>query len=88
MLNHDGQAGLDIRGADISNSSLRNPTVTFTEFGNHLVTLEVTNNAGVSSSDSMYINITAPDYPSQIEEDFDGFPPNEWTLKEVPGPML
>jgi photosystem II stability/assembly factor-like uncharacterized protein len=86
MLNHDGASwSWTFEGADISNSSLRNPTVTFTEFGNHLVTLEVTNNMGASSIDSLYINIAAPDYPSQIEEDFEaGFPPNEWTLEGSP----
>jgi photosystem II stability/assembly factor-like uncharacterized protein len=71
MLNHSGATWeWTFENANITTSSLRNPEVSFVTEGTHLVTLTVTNSAGVSASDSLYIKIEYLSV-SEIEEDFE-----------------
>ena len=59
MLNHTNATwAWTFQGGSIATSSLRNPQVSFTTAGNHLVTLKVTNAAGVSSTDTITVNTT------------------------------
>jgi hypothetical protein len=54
MLNHTGATwAWTFQNANISTSSVRNPTVTFNSIGNHSVTLTVTDANQVSSSDTL-----------------------------------
>ncbi|MEM6720559.1 MAG: T9SS type A sorting domain-containing protein [Bacteroidota bacterium] len=79
MLNHANATwSWTFENANIPTSSLRNPQVTFTATGTHLVTLTVTNAAGVSDSDA--ITITVDDLANtNLEEDFEvSFVPDGW----------
>lgn len=80
MLNHTNATwAWTFENANIATSSIRNPQVTFTTTGNHLVTLTVTNDAGVSSSDSITISVEALTNTA-LEEDFEvAFVPAGWT---------
>ncbi|EDP98351.1 T9SS type A sorting domain-containing protein [Kordia algicida OT-1] len=79
MLNHTNATwAWTFENANIATSSLRNPQVTFNSTGDHLVTLTVTNEAGVSSSDSMTISVEALTNTA-LEEDFEvAFVPDGW----------
>ncbi|WP_298419439.1 T9SS type A sorting domain-containing protein [uncultured Kordia sp.] len=79
MLNHTNATwAWTFENANIATSSIRNPEVTFTTTGNHVVTLTVTNDAGVSSSDSIIINVEAL-ANTNLEEDFEvSFLPEGW----------
>ncbi len=67
-------------------SAVRNPAVAFTSSGAHLVTLTVTDQNGVSSTDSLYISIDPADFPSQLEEGFEnGFPGDYFVLENEEG---
>lgn len=78
MLNHSGASWYwTFENASIPNSTSRNPIVSFTSVGDHLVTLKVTNGNGVSSTDSLYVTVEIPAGISS--EDFEGaFPSNDW----------
>jgi photosystem II stability/assembly factor-like uncharacterized protein len=80
MLNHSGASWLwSFENGSIATSTLRNPAVSFTIYGSHLVTLTITNNNGVSSTDSMYVTTSPPQ--NILSEDFEGnFPPNGWKI--------
>jgi photosystem II stability/assembly factor-like uncharacterized protein len=79
MLNHTNATwAWTFENANITTSSLRNPQVSFNSTGDHVVTLTVTNDAGVSDSDSITISIE--DLPNtNLEEDFEvAFVPEGW----------
>ena len=60
MLNHTNATwAWTFQDGNISTSSLRNPQVFFNTSGNHLVTLNVTNAAGVSSTDQITVTTNA-----------------------------
>ena len=71
MLNHTGATwAWTFENANIATSGIRNPEVSFTSNGSQLVTLTVTNLAGVSSSDSL--TITIEEFSStELEQDFE-----------------
>jgi len=79
MLNHTNATwSWTFQNANMATSSLRNPQVTFNSTGNHLVTLTVTNDAGVSSSDSITIRVEGLSN-TNLEEDFEvAFVPDGW----------
>lgn len=79
MLNHTNATwAWTFENANIATSSIRNPQVTFNTTGNHVVTLTVTNDAGISSSDSITINVEAL-ANTNLEEDFEvAFVPDGW----------
>ncbi|WP_046744036.1 T9SS type A sorting domain-containing protein [Kordia zhangzhouensis] len=80
MLNHTNATwSWTFENGNITASSLRNPQVSFTTAGTHLVTLTVTNDAGISSSDSITITMEALTNTA-LEEDFEvAFVPDGWT---------
>ena len=80
MLNHTNATwSWTFENGNITTSSLRNPQVSFTTAGTHLVTLTVTNDAGISSSDSITITVEALTNTA-LEEDFEvAFVPDGWT---------
>ncbi|MCH2193393.1 T9SS type A sorting domain-containing protein [Kordia sp.] len=84
MLNHTNATwAWTFENANIATSSLRNPQVTFNGTGSHLVTLTVTNDAGISSSDSITINVEALTN-TNLEEDFEvAFVPEGWTQEST-----
>ncbi len=58
MLNHTGATwAWTFQNANLSTSSVRNPTVTFNAVGNHTVTLTVTDANQVSASDTLVISV-------------------------------
>ena len=60
MLNHTNATwAWTFEDGNIATSSLRNPQVFFNTSGNHLVTLNVTNAAGVSSTDEITVTTNA-----------------------------
>ncbi|PTX63995.1 putative secreted protein (Por secretion system target) [Kordia periserrulae] len=79
MLNHTNATwAWTFENANIATSSLRNPQVTFNTTGTHLVTLTVTNDAGISSTDSITISVEALSN-TNLEEDFEvAFIPDGW----------
>jgi PKD repeat protein len=80
MLNHEGASWYwTFENASIASSTKRNPEVTFNDYGEFAVTLEVTNAQGISSTDTLYVTVSAPDYEEEISEDFETvFPPESW----------
>jgi photosystem II stability/assembly factor-like uncharacterized protein len=80
MLNHTNATwAWTFEDANIATSSMRNPQVSFNSAGSHVVTLTVTNDAGISSSDSITINVEALTN-TELEEDFEvAFVPAGWT---------
>jgi photosystem II stability/assembly factor-like uncharacterized protein len=79
MLNHAGATWeWTFANANITNSSQRNPAVTFTSVGSHLITLKVTNSQGNWDIDSLYIEILSISNGS-ISENFETtFMPLNW----------
>lgn len=79
MLNHNGATwSWTFEDANIATSAMRNPEVIFNTTGAHLITLTVTNAAGISSSDSLSISIEEPSN-TEIEQDFETvFIPQNW----------
>lgn len=82
MLNHEGASWYwTFENASIASSTKRNPEVTFNDYGEFAVTLEVTNAQGISSTDTLYVTVSAPDYEEEISEDFETvFPPESWQI--------
>lgn len=80
MLRHAGASwNWTFQGGTPATSTLRNPQVTFNSQGTHLVTLTVTDDNGVSDSDSLTVEITGIT-SSNIAETFEGsFLPLNWT---------
>ncbi len=74
MLNHAGATwAWTFQNANISTSSVRNPTVTFNSVGNHSVTLTVTDANNVSASDTLIIstvNLTSGTISQNFETTF------------------
>lgn len=64
-------------------SDIRNPVVSFTTSGEHLVTLTVTDENGVSATDSLYISIEPADFPTALEEGFEGGFPGDYFIIET-----
>ena len=59
MLNHTNATwAWTFQDGNIATSSIRNPQVSFTSSGDHLVTLKVTSANGVSSTDTITVNTT------------------------------
>lgn len=80
MLNHTSATwAWTFQDANISTSSMRNPQVSFNTTGSHLVTLTVTNAAGISDSDSITINVESLTNTA-LDEDFEvAFIPDGWS---------
>ncbi|WP_034058870.1 T9SS type A sorting domain-containing protein [Lacinutrix jangbogonensis] len=80
MLNHSGATwAWTFENANTATSNIRNPEVVFTTLGSHLVTLTVTNAAGVASSDTLTVDVQALSATS-LAEDFEvQFMPEGWT---------
>lgn len=80
MLNHASATwAWTFQGGSPATSSLRNPAVTFTGNGAHLVTLTVTDGNGQSDTDSMTVTLTGVSATS-IATDFESsFPPAGYT---------
>jgi photosystem II stability/assembly factor-like uncharacterized protein len=80
MLNHTSATwAWTFENANIATSSMRNPQVSFNAAGTHLVTLTVTNAAGVSDSDSITIAIETLTN-TELDEDFEvAFIPDGWS---------
>jgi len=80
MLNHTSATwSWTFEDANIATSSARNPQVSFNSTGSHLVTLTVTNAAGISDSDSVTINIEGLTNTA-LDEDFEvAFIPDGWS---------
>lgn len=82
MLNHSGAIwSWTFEDANIMTSSVRNPEVSFNSSGTHLVSLTVTNAAGISSTDTLIIEIEAVE-TTVIEQDFEvDLVPENWFLE-------
>lgn len=80
MLNHTGASwSWTFQGGQPATSTLRNPAVTFSGMGSHLVVLTVTDGNGQSDMDSMTVTLTGVTATS-IATDFESsFPPNGYT---------
>lgn len=80
MLNHDGATwAWTFENANITTSNLRNPEVIFTTSGTHLISLTVTNASGISSSDTLSIDIEELE-ATALEQDFEvQLLPSGWT---------
>ncbi|MEM6685571.1 MAG: T9SS type A sorting domain-containing protein [Bacteroidota bacterium] len=79
MLNHTNATwSWTFENANIATSSVRNPQVTFNSIGTHLVTLTVTNDAGISDTDTISIVVEGLTN-TNLEEDFEvAFIPDGW----------
>lgn len=84
MLNHtDATWAWTFENANITTSNIRNPEVTFNMAGSHLVTLTVTNAAGMSASDSITVDIEVLS-PTELAEDFEvQFAPEGWSQEST-----
>jgi photosystem II stability/assembly factor-like uncharacterized protein len=81
MLNHDGATwAWTFDNGTTPTSNLRNPQVTFTTTGSHVVTLTVTNAAGIQSSDSITIDVLEIESTAVMEDFETEFVPQNWTL--------
>jgi len=82
FLNHTGATwNWSFPTGSPSVSTERNPAVLFTNAGNHLAILTITDQFGNTDQDSLTINVTNYVAPSFIDEDFEGtFLPNGWYL--------
>ncbi len=82
ILEHDGASWQwTFEGGSPETSTLRNPAVVFSGEGGHWATLEVSDPNGLSSRDSILIQISGVE-PSDIAQDFEGvFPPEFWTTQ-------
>lgn len=87
FLNHEGASwSWTFENGVPATSSLRNPAVAFTSSGEHLVTLTVTDQWGVSDSDSLYVLIEPAEFPTALEEGFEsGFPNDYFVLENESG---
>lgn len=71
----------NFQGGTPASSSQRNPVVYFPSGGTYMVTLTVTDAAGLQDSDTIYVDVTNYSVPSVIAEDFEGgFLPSGWTI--------
>ncbi|WP_028870847.1 T9SS type A sorting domain-containing protein [Psychroserpens burtonensis] len=81
MLDHDGATwAWTFDNGTTPTSNLRNPQVTFTTTGSHVVTLTVTNAAGIQSSDSITVDVLAIESTAVMEDFETEFVPQNWTL--------
>ncbi|MHC1707896.1 MAG: PKD domain-containing protein [Bacteroidales bacterium] len=87
MLNHAGASWQwSFPGGNPSQSGIRNPQVVYTNPGNYLVTLTVTDSSGQSDTDSLYISVSNFSPPPMIYESFEGeFPPYGWDIVNPQG---
>lgn len=81
MLNHQNATwAWTFQGGNPAFSNLRNPAVTFSGSGQHLVTLTITDGNGQSSTDSLYISLSGVT-ATNINADFEtAFPPSNFNL--------
>jgi photosystem II stability/assembly factor-like uncharacterized protein len=80
MINHLGATWeWTFQNANVSSSLMRNPKVTFTSSGAHLITLKVTNSLGNSDTDSIYIDISSVPNLSLSEGFETQFMPQYWS---------
>ncbi len=82
MLNHTNATwAWTFQNANISTSSVRNPTVTFNSAGNHSITLTVTDANNVSSSDTLIVT-TVNSTSGNISQNFETiFLQSNWFLE-------
>jgi photosystem II stability/assembly factor-like uncharacterized protein len=84
FINHNGATwewSFPTGSPSISNE--RNPKVYFSDAGNHLAILKITNQAGQTDSDTILVNLELVNPPSIIEEGFEGaFLPDAWQQGE------
>ncbi len=87
FLNHQGATwNWSFPSGTPSSSSDRNPVVFFSSPGNHLAILTVTNQQGLSDTDSLTVNVTNFPAPTMIQEDFQGmFCPQGWFQDNLDG---
>jgi len=87
FINHQGATwSWSFPTGSPSTSTERNPAVYFAEPGNHLAILTVTNQQGISDSDSLTVNVTNFPAPTMIQEDFQGlFSPQGWFQSNLDG---
>lgn len=87
FVNHQGTSRLwSFEGGEPSNSTLINPTVVFTSPGLHWATLTITDSNGVSSVDSIQVEVINFVAPSTVSEGFQtSFPPNGWLFYNEDG---
>ncbi len=80
MLNHTNATwAWTFQDGNISTSTNRNPQVFFNTPGNHIVTLKVTNAAGVSSTDILTVTTTPNSIASVLNQNFEvNLLPQNW----------
>lgn len=83
ILNHAGASwSWTFEGGQPATSSLRNPVAYFSQPGEFLVTLTVTDGTGQSDTDSLYVSIQNYDIPSTLQEGFQAnFPPTGFSIQ-------
>ena len=65
-----------------STSNLRNPSVLFTQPGNHLGILQITDGDGNTDSDTIEVTVNYFSLPNSISEGFEGtFVPSGWSIE-------
>jgi photosystem II stability/assembly factor-like uncharacterized protein len=82
FLNHTNASWQwTFQGGSPASSSQRNPVVYFPSGGTYMVTLTVTDAAGLQDSDTLYVDVNNYATPSIVAEDFEGgFLPLGWII--------